>query len=390
MGIPKIKFGAILTMLATAMVLGSACGPGAGQPPTQPGPGGNQAPVISSLTSAQMQVYPLSITELRRDAKDPDGDAINYEWSCTGGKFSGTGTPVVSWIAPEKLGDYDIKVTVTDDKGGITQETMTLSVVTNFDPEIMSLDASPDIVLPNGKSTIICVAKDPDSAELEYSWSATDGSITGVGDTVTWTAPDKEGEFTISVIVNDGKGGQNTESVSITARQAIKTVTLNLLRNETGNVSSTKDKDTSKMVAGDDDRNVGYRAFFGFDVSQLKGTDVKDAKLTFTTGEVPGKPFDKSKGLGGLSLYRVRGEQGRLPDYDTTQYKLAKRASAAVMWEPPTVVDVTREVESALITSEYSIHLQFEASFRDQTKADHANDYIRWTVVTLTVTYAEK
>ena len=54
----KTKFGVILSILATVIVLSSACGPGAEQPPTQPGPGGNQAPVISSLTSAQTQVYP--------------------------------------------------------------------------------------------------------------------------------------------------------------------------------------------------------------------------------------------------------------------------------------------------------------------------------------------
>lgn len=388
MGMFKIKFGITMAILAMVMVLSSACGPGVGQ--TSPGgePSGNQAPVISSLT-AQTQVCPSSITEIRCDASDPDDDAISYEWSCTGGNLSGTGKPVVSWIAPEQLGNYEVKVTVKDGKGGITQETITLSVVTNRDPEILSMDANPDTVLPNGKATITCGAKDPDGDVPEYSWEATAGSITGLGDTITWTAPDREGEFTIAVIVGDGKGGQNRADVSITVRRAIKTVTLNLLTNETGTISSTGDKDTSKIMAGDSDKNVGYRAFFSFDISQLKGADIKDAKLTFTTRNVMNEPFDKkTTGLGGLQLYSVRGEQGQLPDYDAARFPLAKVPS--VMWEPPTVIDVTPAVRGALITSEYSVHLHFGASFPAKTNGNGMTDYIRWSVVTLTVTYAEK
>ena len=390
MGRFKIKFGVILATLVMVIVLSSACGPGAEpqpQPPAPPEPGGNQPPVISSLTSAQTQVYPSSIIEIECVASDPDGDAISYEWSTTGGKFSGAG-PVVSWVAPEHLGNYDITVTIKDGKGGITQGTITLSVVQNRDPEILSLDASPDTVLPNDKSMITCAARDPDGDVLNYSWEASDGSITGVGDTIIWVAPDREGEFIITVIVDDGKGGQNAAHVSITVCRPIKTLTLNLLPSETGTVSSTGDKDSSKIMAVDSDKDVGYRAFFSFDISQLKGTEIKDAKLTFTTGKVFGKPFDKSTGLGGLQLYRVRGEQGQLPDYATDRDRLVK--GSQVMWEPPTVIDVTPEVRSALLIPKFSVHLQFEASFRDKTNANHFADYIRWSLATLTVTYVEK
>jgi len=384
----KIRFGVILVILAMVIVLGSACGPSAEPQLTPPEPSDNQPPVISSLTPAQTQVYPSSVTEIRCVASDPDNNNISYEWSCTGGKFSGTGKPVLSWIAPEKLGSYDIKVTVKDGKGGITQDTITIEVVRNLDPEIMSLNANPDTVLPNGKSTITCAAKDPDGDVVKYSWKASDGSITGVGDTVTWAAPDREGEFTISVIVNDGKGGQVGDHVKVTVVIPEKTVTFNLVTTETGTVSSKGDKDTSKMMAGDDDKNVGYRAFFSFDISQLKGKDIKDAKLTFTTGKVFGKPFDKMNGLGGLQLYRVCGEQGELPDYATDRDRLVK--GSQVMWEPPTVVDASPEVRSSLVTPEFSVHLQFEASFLDKTNANRFTDYLRWSLVTLTVTYMEK
>ena len=386
----KIRFGLILAILAMVIVSG-ACRPIV-QP--TPGPGGNQPPVISSLTSAQTQVLPSSIIEIRCVASDPDGDSISYAWSTTGGKFSGTG-PTVSWVAPEDYGTYDVKVTVKDGKGGIREDTITLRVVANHDPQVLSLVADPTTVLPQGRSTITCVATDSDGDVLNYSWeaSASDSSITGTGATVTWIVPDREGEFTITVTVDDGKGGQNGEQVSVTVRLSEKTITLNLLANESGTVFSSGDKDNSLLIAGDDDKDVGCRAFFSFDISSLKGTDVRDAKLNFTTGKVfpdlPG-PFSKETGLGGLYLYHVSDEQGQLPDYNTERTALAEKEARLVRWEPPTVIDVTAEVRSPLLTPAFSIHLQFEASFQNKTDGDHVGDYIRWSGATLTVTYVEK
>jgi hypothetical protein len=318
-------------------------------------------------------------------ASDPDGDSISYAWSTTGGRFSGAG-PTVSWVAPEDYGTYDVTVTVKDGKGGITQDSITLSVVANHDPQVLSLVANPAAVLPQGRSTITCVATDPDGDVLNYRWTASDGSITGAGDTVTWMAPDREGEFTITVAVDDGKGGQNGAHVSVTASLPEKTVTLTLLPNESGTVDSTGDKDNSKLIAGDSDKDIGYRAFFSFDISQLKGMDIKDAKLTFTTGDVDPGTFSKEEaGLGGLRLYRVSGEQGQLPDYDTQRVEVQ-----SIMWEPPTVIDVTTEVKSPLLTPAFSVHVQFEASFQNKTDGDHSRDYIRWSGATLTVSYVEK
>jgi hypothetical protein len=383
----KVRFGLILAIMAMAIVSG-ACIPSA--PQSTPTPGANQPPVISSLTSAQTQVLPSSIIEIRCVASDPDGDNMSYEWSTTGGRFSGAG-PTVSWIAPEDYGTWDVKVTVKDGKGGIIQGTIKLSVVANHDPQVLSLVAEPATVLPQGRSTITCVATDADGDVLNYRWeaSASDSSITGTGATVTWIAPDREGEFTITVTVDDGKGGQSGEDVSVTVRSAEKTVTLTLLANESGTVSSTGDRDNSLLMAGDDDKDVGQRAFFSFDISSLKGTEIRDAKLNFTTGKVYGEPFSKGIGLGGLRLWHVSDEQGQLPDYNTARTPLLK--ANEIMWEPPTVpIDVTAEVRSPLLTPAFSIHLQFEASFLNTADGDHVGDYVRWTGATLTVTYVEK
>ena len=387
----KAKFWLILALLAMLIMLSSACGPGAAPFPSQPGPGpsgpgGNQPPVISSLTSAQTNVLPLGIVEIQCVASDADGDTITYKWSTTGGSFTGTG-PTVSWVAPQYYGDYDVTVTVEDGKGNVTQATITLSVVSNRDPEILSLVANPVTVLPQGRLMITCTASDPDGDVLSYSWKVSDGSITGVGNTVTWVAPDREGTFTITVTVDDGEGGKDVRDVSVTVLLAQKTAMFTPVPDETGTVSSTGDKDTSRTIAGDSKTNVGYRAFWSFDLYGLRGTDVKDAKLTFTTEHVVGEPFSKTTGLGGLHILTVRYQQGQLPNFNPDVYS----ELASVMWEPPAQdIDVTKLVREIGQGISASDRLQVEASFIHQTNGNYIDEYVKWLKVELTVTYAEE
>ena len=85
----------------------------------------------------------------------------------------------------------------------------------NTHPQISSLTATPPGVGVGGSSTAVCVATDPDGDTLSYDWTATKGTFTGSGDTVTWMAPNEEGTYTIRVTVSDGKGGTVEESVSV-------------------------------------------------------------------------------------------------------------------------------------------------------------------------------
>jgi len=389
MNINKAKLGAITATLALIIALSSACGPGPEPTPTPtptPTPGGNQPPIISSLTPAQTQVLPSDIIEIRCDASDPDGDTISYEWATTGGRFTENGRPVISWIAPKDYGTYDITVTVKDNKGGVTRETLQLGVVQNRNPVISSLIAKPTTVLPQGQSTISCIASDPDGDTVNYGWTASDGRVTGVGDRVTWTAPDREGTFAITVTVDDGKGGQNVAKVNVVVSSAStqETKTFNPVPKETGTVSSTGDKDTARTRAGDDEKNVGYRAFWSFDLYSLRGTDVKEATLTFTKKKIVNYPFaDTINGLHGFSLVVVRTDPGHLPNFDVPKYKDA----TSTMWQPPITIDVTnfvRNIGQGISTTD---RLQFEAKFFDETNGNHNDEYIEWEKVILTVTY---
>ena len=117
----RMRAGTVLVTLAVLMILASACG-------SAPGSGGNQPPVISSLEAKYINVYPRAASEIRCTVSDPDGDEVDFSWSCTGGDLSGAG-PVVTWRAPNSYGDYHVMVIAKDSNGGSTQAILTLSVV---------------------------------------------------------------------------------------------------------------------------------------------------------------------------------------------------------------------------------------------------------------------
>ena len=119
--ISRMRAGMVLVMLAVLAALCSGCG-------VAPEPEGNQPPVISSLEAKYMNIDPRAASEIRCLASDPDGDEVDFKWSCTGGSLTGAGS-VVTWKAPNSYGDYHVMVIVKDINGASTQATLTLGVV---------------------------------------------------------------------------------------------------------------------------------------------------------------------------------------------------------------------------------------------------------------------
>jgi hypothetical protein len=173
----------------------------------------NTPPVITSLAPGATAVGPGGSCTVTCTASDPDGDTITYTWSATGGAISGTGS-TVTWTAPATEGTYTITVSVSDDKGGTATGSCNIEVA-NTPPVITSLAPGATTVLPNGSCTVTCIASDADGDPLTYAWSATGGTFSGTGNSVTWKAPAAEATYTISVTVSDGKGGTATGSCAI-------------------------------------------------------------------------------------------------------------------------------------------------------------------------------
>lgn len=254
----------------------------------------------------------------------------------------------------------------------------------NLAPVISKVTANPASVVQGNSTTITCVAADPDDDPLTYTWTASDGTVTGTGSQVTWVSPKKPGDFIIGVTVNDNRGSQTTGSVTVSILAPTKTVTLNPIPSETGTVNQRNATDYSKTMAGDNAQGLGLRAFWSFDISDLAGKDIQNASLKFTTGNISGSPFAYAPptGLGGLLLWQDTYGNS-LPVYG---YEGSKLIGTGLFYDSPTVVDVSTQLK--LLSSHGVNRFQVEALFTRSSNGDTTTNYVEWSSVVLEVTYA--
>ncbi len=199
------RTGLIITAVGIAVALLAVLLPGvlAGRPPE-----------ITALQATSERVFPSGSTEIVCIVSSPDGVELNYEWQATGGSLEGEGAVVV-WTAPAVEGFFHVEVTVSDHRGNAVTQHIMITSKANVPPLIIGLTADAGWTLPSGILQITCEAEAPDGDELSYSWTATDGRITGTGATVTWTAPEEVGKYDITVVVSDGHGGSDTGTLRV-------------------------------------------------------------------------------------------------------------------------------------------------------------------------------
>jgi hypothetical protein len=182
----------------------------------------DEPPIINSLIADADWTTPLSSIHVTCTASDPDGDELSYEWSTSGGNVTGTGSEVV-WTAPEEVGTYQVKIVVTDGHGEEDTRLVYLSAATGTPPTIEDLLVTAEHDYLKGTSTGYKVGKTKEydvecitsntSGELTYEWSCDGGEILGEGSMITWTAPDAEGDATVTVVVTDVADNSVSRSV---------------------------------------------------------------------------------------------------------------------------------------------------------------------------------
>ncbi|MBM3183657.1 MAG: hypothetical protein FJZ83_06440 [Chloroflexi bacterium] len=221
----KIKLATALAVLLA--IFSAACAKPTSPPPP---PTDNHPPVITSIA------YPsdvLSATEhyIVCTATDPDGDALKYQWSADGGTLKGEGA-AITWVAPDAVGKYAVKVVVADGKGGEATQSVTIRVLTNADGStnptaILKLSmssAQPATEQRRARTwtttTITCIIEN--ATGVNYKWSATGGKLQGAGikegtaSSVGWIAPGAGGDYVVSVTATDNKGNQASGQVNFT------------------------------------------------------------------------------------------------------------------------------------------------------------------------------
>jgi hypothetical protein len=340
---------------------------------------GNQSLIVQSLNPVQAQTTPGGTVVIESKIVNPGNASLTYKWSATGGGFGGSGANNI-WQAPPQSGIYEITLTVEDGKGGTAQGQTSITVSSNRAPAITDLSFSPMNVTPGGSSVINCTANDPDGDIVRYSWNASAGSISGTGNKVSWMAPNNTGDFGITCVVSDGKGGESKQVVTVSVTEPGSSVTINLIKQESGTVSSSGDKDTTRYRAGDDNNNVGYNAFFSYDIFSLNKTKVRLAKVKFGPGKITGDPFGV---LDGLKIWQVSYGAG-LPDFNTIGDNLY--SAKGLFSSAPSEIDVTQEINKQIAAG--ASRFQLEAVFKKNNSGNNAMDYIEWPDAVLYVTFA--
>lgn len=99
---------------------------------------------------------------------------------------------------------------------GQSSQACALTKPSNQNPIISSVTPA-TCPYTGGSTTVMCDASDPDGDPLTYSWTATGGSISGSGATITWTAPNAPvgSSYTITCTVSDGRGGSASQGTNI-------------------------------------------------------------------------------------------------------------------------------------------------------------------------------
>jgi len=78
---------------------------------------------------------------------------------------------------------------------------------------------APQQIAPLKGTEILCVVTDKNESALQFKWSATGGEIKPQEEqpeSIKWFAPEKTGNYTISVVVTNSQGTVVTRSVTIT------------------------------------------------------------------------------------------------------------------------------------------------------------------------------
>jgi len=174
---------------------------------------------MKSFASEKQVILINDSTNIYCTAVDKDNDPLTYQWTVTGGSYSGTGA-AISWHAPSSPGTFLIICEVNDNHGGIISDSLYIEAAEfiNSNPIINDMNANPRKIHLGANSEISCTAEDPDGDTLTYSWSANSGIISGSGSVITWTAPTLAGNYYIICQVTDGRGGAAVDSIGVSVR----------------------------------------------------------------------------------------------------------------------------------------------------------------------------
>ncbi len=179
----------------------------------------NRQPVVNAGTDVNL-TFPANTIILNGNASDPDGTIVTYEWRKMSGPDATIGNTDASSLKVKDLkpGTYIFRLSVTDNKGSVNYDELTIIVAANQPPNV---NAGADRVanLPVASINIAGTATDPDGTVASYLWTQTSGPNTATlanQTTNTLTASNLiSGTYVFRLTATDDKGLTGYDEISI-------------------------------------------------------------------------------------------------------------------------------------------------------------------------------
>jgi PKD repeat protein len=144
---------------------------------------------------------------------DADGRIQRYDWDLGGG-LTAVGVQVSHTFA--RPGRYDVRLTVTDDKGARASATHAIDVGGGSENLAPIADAGPDLTVGIGEAAMLdgSGSLDPDGRLVRHAWTLGDGGrATGERAAHTYNV---EGRFVVELTVTDDGGLSATDTATVT------------------------------------------------------------------------------------------------------------------------------------------------------------------------------
>ncbi len=164
----------------------------------------NFPPRIKALASKDSIVLMNTVHKIYCTAEDWEDNALQYRWSGEGENWVSDSTFI--WMAPGTPGYYNVICYVKDTGGLMDSVKLALHVVDRIlaPPVIEQIYAEERKLHPATSTLVTCEASEINSDILQYEWYSSGGTIEGEGASVSWAAPETEGDYSIRCkVIND-------------------------------------------------------------------------------------------------------------------------------------------------------------------------------------------
>ena len=199
------------------------------------------------------------------------------------------------WLTPRKIEGGETETGEPYNISGIRKVKSAEVIISNFEfipnivdnhpPVIDHIEISPIDIYITQPVTITYFASDQDGDTLSYTWTKTGGTFEGsvTGPTITWIAPSKPGNYTVTCEVSDGKDnvdeqliisvGDVSETYTITASAG-----LNGSIDPSGEITVNRGSSQSFIITPEVGYHIGYVLIDGISIGAVTSYTFKNVR----------------------------------------------------------------------------------------------------------------